>query len=82
MVSYAKGTKRPAQVDAGWPHQVEIDVPWNGLGRRLADIIAWSRRTSRLRRVPDGVAQAWMPCVGRSGIVERPRPSTPSSAGR
>ena len=41
MVTYAKGAKRPAEIDAGWPWQVEIVVPWNGLGRRLGEITAW-----------------------------------------
>ena len=41
MVTYAKGAPRPTAVDAGWPHQVEIEVPWNGLGRRLGDITRW-----------------------------------------
>lgn len=41
MVSYAKGTLRPAAVDAGWPHHVEMEVPWNGLGRCLGTMAAW-----------------------------------------
>lgn len=41
MVTRAKGTERPGEIDAGWPWQVEIEVPWNGLGRRLAEITAW-----------------------------------------
>lgn len=41
MVSYAKGTSRSAAVDEGWPWQVEIEVPWNGLGRRLGEMTAW-----------------------------------------
>jgi hypothetical protein len=43
MVSYAKGTKRPSEIDAGWPWQVEIEVPWNGLRGRLVEITAWIR---------------------------------------
>ena len=43
MVTYAKGVRRPAEIDAEWPWQVEIAVPWNGLGKRLAEITAWVR---------------------------------------
>jgi hypothetical protein len=43
MVSYARGAKRPAEIDAGWPWQVEIEVPWNGLRGRLVEITAWVR---------------------------------------
>ena len=43
MMTYAKGTVRPSVIDAGWPWQVEIEVPWNVLGIHLAEVTDWVR---------------------------------------
>lgn len=41
MVSRARGVLPDHMIDAGWPHQVVIEVPWNGLGKRLDAMLAW-----------------------------------------
>jgi hypothetical protein len=41
MATHARGTRPARSVDELWPYQVEIEVPWNGLGDRHSAIMAW-----------------------------------------
>jgi len=36
-----KGKKTPRQIEAEFPHFVEVEIPGSGLGKRLGAIYAW-----------------------------------------